>query len=99
MVDIVVGTFFYVQSGDSVGYEVHVYDVHPVSRSERQDAQPGEKDESSYHIELRGGRPPAVAQNNARAKNGFGNFRQQLADHVLAEFLGASVGIIVRTIP
>src|SRR5262249_51664467 len=99
MVDIVVGTFLYVQSGDSIGHEVHVDDVHSVSGSERQDAQTGEKDESSYHIELRGGCPAAIAQDNAGAKNGFGDFRQQLADHVLAEFLSASVRIIVRTIP
>ncbi len=51
------------------------------------------------HIELRSLRAAAVAQNDGGAENGLGHVGQKLIAHVLAEFLGARVGIVIRARP
>ena len=61
--------------------------------------QSGEKDEGLHHIELSGFRAAAVAQNDAGTEDGDRHVRQQFANHVLAEFLGARVGIVIGAIP
>jgi hypothetical protein len=48
---------------------------------------------------LRGFRAAAVAEHNCGAKNRARNVRQQLLSHVLAELLGAGVGVVVGAPP
>ncbi len=78
---------------------IHRNDVDSIRRAKRKNWQPGEKYERADHVELIRFRAAAVAQHDAGAKNRALHVREQLAHHMLAEFLGARVGIVVGTIP
>src|SRR5439155_15713135 len=59
----------------------------------------GQKDEGAHHVKLRGFWTAAVSKNDAGPEDGSRHLRQKLPDHMLAEFLGTSVGIIVGAVP
>ena len=88
-----------VQSCNCARHVIHGNDIHLVRCAEGKRRKTGEKDECANHIELVCFRPAAIAENDARAENSARHIGQQLADHVLAEFLGSRVGIVIRAIP
>ena len=69
-------------------------------RAEGQHRKSGEKNERAHHVELRrfrrGGCRPARCWDGKRCADTSGS---KLAHHVLAEFLGARVGIVVGAVP
>ena len=74
-------------------------DVDPIVGSERKYRKAGEDAEGLYHVELGSFGAAAVTENDGRAKNGARNFGQKLVHHVLAEFLGAGVRIVIGAGP
>ncbi len=88
-----------VQVHDRVGDVVRRHDVDAVVGTQWQQRKTRQKHKCAHHVELRGFRPAAVAQHDARAKNGARHVGKQLAHHVLAKFLGARVGIVIGTVP
>src|SRR5579862_2674492 len=99
MVRIVLRLLFLMEGSNCSGYKIHIHDVDFVVRTKRQNRQSCEKNEGSDHVELRRLTTPTVPQNNTWAEDSDRDFGQELPDHVLAKFLGARVGIIVRAIP
>src|SRR5947209_19469032 len=95
----VVFCFSLVQSGDGVSDEVDVDDVNLVTGAKRKHGQISEKDKCLHHIELGCGGVTAIAEHDTWTENRNRRFRQEFADHVLAELLGAGVGIIVGAGP
>ena len=91
--------FLLVQGHDGIGDVIHGHDVNLVAGAQRQHRQPGEEDKGLHHVELCGLGTTAIAQHNAGAEDGARHVRQQFADHVLAEFLGARVRVVVRAVP
>ena len=87
------------QCGDGVGNEVNIDDIHAIFRPQRQHRQAGKKHERAHHVELRSFATPAVSEHNAGTKNCLRNRRQQLPNHVLAEFFGARIRIVIRAVP
>ncbi len=99
MIDVVRWLLFLVDLHDRVGNVIHRHDVNFVRRAERKDGQAGKKREGADHVELRGLGAAAITQHNAGAEDGARDVRQKLPDHVLAEFLCARVGVVVRAAP
>src|SRR4051812_13210557 len=99
MIGVVLGLLFYVQCGNGVGNEIHIDDVNAISRAEWQYWQACQEYESPHHIKLRGLGAPTVSEHNARTKDRFRDGGQELPNHVLAKFLGTSVGIIIGAVP
>src|ERR1700733_8533785 len=90
IINLVRWIIFLMQRGDGVGDEIHGADINAIA---------GEEDEGADHVELIGFGPAAIAQDDAGAEDGALNVWQQLANHVLAEFFGAGVRIVVGTVP
>ena len=84
---------------DGIGHVIHRHNVDAIRRAKWQRRQTREEYKSANHVELVRFWPPAVAQHDARPENRARHIRQKLPHHVLAEFLGARVGIVVRAIP
>src|SRR5581483_5594157 len=61
VIRVVERSFLLVQSGNRIGDKIHIDDIDLVRGLKRQYRQPGKKDESAHHIELRGFGVPAVA--------------------------------------
>ena len=99
MINLVRRIFFLVQRRDRVRDEIDGNDVDAIGRAEGKRRKPREKNESAHHIELVRFRAAAVAQHDAGAENRARHVRKQLADHVLAEFFRARVGIVIRAVP
>src|SRR5262249_46675771 len=85
--------------GDRVCNEIHVHDVDLVRWTKRQNGQTREKDKCLDHVELRRFRMAAVAQDDAGTEDGFRRIWQQHPRHVLAEFLGTRIRIVIRSVP
>ena len=88
-----------VQIRDGLGHEVHRHDVHAIGRTKGEHRQPREKGERTDHVELRGFRPAAVAEDDARPENRDRHVAQQAAHHLLAAPLRARVRIVVGPRP
>src|SRR5579864_4998517 len=99
MIGIVLRALLHVESGDGVGNEIHIDDIHAIFRPQWEERQSGEKYEGPHHIELRGLSAAAVAEHDAGTEYGFRYFRQKLTNHVLAKLLSARVGIVVGAVP
>src|SRR5581483_832281 len=99
MVDVVPGILLLMERGNGVGDEVGIHDVDLVFGTKRQHRQSRQEYECFHHVELRRLRITAVAEHDARPENCFGYIWQKLPDHVLAEFLGAGIRIVIRPVP
>src|ERR1017187_8909847 len=99
MVNLVRRLLLLMQRGDGARDIVHRNDIDAIGRAEGKCGKSGEEDEGANHFELVRFRAPAVAEHDARTKYRARNIREQLADHVLAEFLGPGVRVVVRAAP
>ena len=99
MISIVLRALSHVQRGDCVRHEVYIDNVHTIARTQREDRQSCQENERPHHIELSSFCAAAVTENNAGTENGFRHIRQELANHVLAKFFGARIGIVIRAVP
>ena len=99
MIGVVPGISFLMKCGDGVGDEIHVHDVNFIGGTKWQSFQSSKEDKSFHHVELRGLGMTTVAQHDAGTENGDLDVGQQFTNHVLAELLGARVGIVVGAFP
>src|SRR6266446_10769299 len=99
MIGIALSPLLRVEGGDCVGNKIHIDDVHAIARTQWKRRQSSEEHKGAYHVELCSLGAAAVTQHDAGTKNSLRYVGQKLANHMLAEFLCASVGIIVGTIP
>src|SRR5579864_153341 len=99
MIGIVLRALLHVESGDGVGNEIYIDDIHAIFRPQWEERQSGEKYKGPHHVELRSLGAAAVTEHDAGTEDSFGYFRQKLANHVLAKLLSARVGIVVGAVP
>ncbi len=99
MINVVLRIRLHVQGRNRIRHKIHIHNVNLVMRTKRQHRQSRQESERPHHVELRRLRMPAVPQYDAGPENRQRHVRQQLAHHVLAEFLRPRIGIVIRTIP
>ena len=99
MIDAVGGRLFLMNGHDCFADVVGRHDVDFILGTERKNRHLSENVESLDHIELRSLRPAAVSHNDGGTKKRLGHIGEKLIGHVLAEFLGARVGIVIGAGP
>ena len=99
MIDAVGGRLFLMNGHDCFADVVGRHDIDFILGTERKNRHLSENVESLDHIELRSLRPAAVSHNDGGAKKSLGHIGEKLIGHVLAEFLGARVGIVIGAGP
>src|ERR1700683_1238811 len=99
MVDVVLRLGLLMQGRDGIGDEIHIDDIDLVGGAKWKYGQSCQEYEGLHHVELRGLRMAAVAENDAGPENSGWSIRKQHMQHVLAKFLGTRIGIVVGAIP
>src|SRR5215469_4760157 len=99
MVDLVRRLRLLVQRGDRAGDEIDRHDINLVPWPEGKGGESCKEDKRANHIELGRFGSSAVTQDDAGPKYYARHIGQELPHHMLAEFLGARIRIVVRAIP
>src|SRR6202008_3520521 len=84
---------------DGFGNVVRRHDVNFIVRAQRKNRHLRQNVKGLNHVELRSLGAAAVAHDDGGAENRLGHVGQKLIGHVLAEFLGARVGIVIGARP
>ena len=99
MIDAVRGRGLLMNGDDGFGDVVRGHDVDSIVGTQRKNREAGQDVEGLHHVELRSFGAAAVAHYDRGTEDGARHVGQQLVHHVLAEFLGACVGIVVGAGP
>ncbi len=100
MIGIVLRIFFLMQGGNRVRHKIHIHDVDLVVCDET--AAPAVPPETRTPSPCRTAWSPDSGCRPARCwdgKSSSGTSGKKLPHHVLAELLGARIGIVIRTVP